>query len=335
MEKRLKARVVGMGAYLPEKILSNADLEKLVDTSDEWIFTRTGMKERRIAAENEFSSDMGTRAGLKALESAKMSAEQIDLIVCCTQTPDYIFPSTACLIQDQIKALNASAFDIQAACSGFIFALATAKAYLESGLYKNILVVAPEKLSSVTDYQDRSTCVLFGDGAAAAVVSSDKRTGLYISTVDMGVDGSLGSILFQPAGGSRHPASETTIKERSHTIKMEGNTVFRHAVTRIKASCTNVLKKAGLSGSDIAHLVPHQANIRIIDAVLRDFSIPKDRAFITLHKYGNTSSSSVGIALTELLEEKELKSGDHLLLTAFGGGLTWGSAILTQEGGNE
>ncbi len=332
MTAQFKARLIGTGAYLPERVLTNGDLEKLVETSDEWIVTRTGMRERRIAADDEFSSDMGISAAKKALEMAHFAPEKLDLIICATQTPDYLFPSTACLIQAGLGARQAAAFDISAACSGFIFALATAKAYLSAGIYKNILVVAAEKLSSVTDYQDRSTCILFGDGAAAALVTSEDRPGFTIGAIDLGSDGSLSDILNQPGGGCRIPASEKSVGERLHYMKMDGNKVYRHAVTQMEASCCACLEKAGLAESDISWLVPHQANIRIIDTLASRFSMPRDRVFVTVHKYGNTSSSSLGIALDELTRNTPISEGENLLLTAFGGGLTWGSAILKKEG---
>ena len=324
----MKAKIIATASYLPEKILSNNDLAKIVDTSDEWITERTGMKERRIAKEDEFTSDMGAKAALKAIEKAGITATDIDLVLCATLTPDYIFPSTACMIQALIGAKEAAALDIQAACSGFIYGLSIAKAYIESGRYHNILLVASEKLSAIVDYEDRTTCVLFGDGASACIVSS-KGKGLIIDDVSLGADGLLASILIQPAGGSRIPASLDTVQKRQHFIKMEGREVFKHAVRRMEAASIESVKRSGIEKVD--WMVPHQANLRIIEVLAKRFQVSMDRVFLTIHKYGNTSASSVGIALDELLEEKDIKKGENLLLPAFGAGLTWGVAVLTKD----
>lgn len=324
-----KARIIGTGAYLPQKVLTNKDLEKMVDTSDEWIVTRTGMRERRIAAQDEYTSDMGLKAAKKAIEKAKIDPNSIDLILVATLTPDFTFPSTACLIQSAL-GIDAAAVDIQAACTGYIYGLSIAKAFVESGLYRTVLIVAAEKLSSIVDYEDRSTSILFGDGASACIVS-DKGPGLVIRDVTLGSDGDQADILKMPAGGSRNPASMHTIDQKMHYIQMGGREVFKHAVRRMETSSKECIDKAGLKESDINWLVPHQANIRIIDAIAKRFEVPSERVFITVDKYGNTSASSVGIALDELLEEKEIASGDNILLTAFGAGLTWGSTVLTNE----
>ncbi|HSX03715.1 MAG TPA: beta-ketoacyl-ACP synthase III [Rhabdochlamydiaceae bacterium] len=326
-----KAKLIGTGSYLPRKVLTNQDLEKLVDTSDEWITTRTGMKERRIAKKNEFTSDMGFEAAKRALKVAKLKPEDIDLILVATITPDYLFPSTACLIQSKLKAPKAAAFDLQAACTGYIYALSMAKAYVESGLYKNVLIVASEKLSSITNYKDRNTCVLFGDGASACVVSSADKKGLWIRNSCLGCDGDQTDILMMPAGGSRMPASQESVAQALHTIRMDGKETFKHAVRRMEASSKECLEQAGMKEEEISWIVPHQANMRIIEAIARRFKVPMERVYITIHKYGNTSGSSVGIALDELLKEKKASVGDNLLLTAFGAGLTWGSAILSYE----
>lgn len=323
-----KARIIGTGSYLPQKVLSNFDLEKMVETSDEWITTRTGMKERRIAREDEFTSDMGWEAAKKALEDAQLQPLEIDLILVATLTPDYPFPSTACLIQSRLGATNAAAVDIQAACSGYLYALSIAKAYVVSGLYKNILVVAAEKISSIIDYKDRSTCILFGDGASACVVS-DKGQGLFIQDICLGADGQLADLLIQPAGGSRNPASLKTVSANEHTLRMGGNEVFKHAVRRMEMAAKDCLERSGIPESQISWLVPHQANIRIIGALAKRFEVPMEKVFLTLHKYGNTSASSVGIALDELWKEKGLHSGENLVLVAFGAGLTWGASVLT------
>lgn len=329
-----KARIIGTGSYLPEKVLSNQDLEKMVETSDEWIVTRTGIKERRIAKEDEFTSDMGFEAAKRALASSGISADSIDLILVATLTPDYTFPSTACLLQSKLGAANAAAFDIQAACTGYVYALSVAKAFVESGLYQNVLVVASEKLSSIVNYKDRNTCVLFGDGASACVVSS-KGKGLFIKDVSLGADGEMAELLILPAGGSCRPASLETLKADLHYLKMEGKEVFKHAVRKMELASKKSLDRAGLKEEEISWLVPHQANIRIIEAIAKRFEVPMERVYMTLHKYGNTSASSLGIALDELLSEHKLSFGDNLLLTAFGAGLTWGAAILTYGDDNE
>lgn len=322
-----QAIIIGTGSYLPERVLTNGDLEKMVDTSDEWIVSRTGIKERRIAAAHESTSDMGIKAAEKAIEKAQIDPKKIDLVLVATLSPDYIFPSTACIIQSKMN-LNAAAMDIQAACSGFVYVLSVAKAYVESGLYHNVLVVASEKLSSVVDYEDRGTCILFGDGAAACIVS-DQGKGLRIRDIVLGSDGCQGEILIMPGGGSRHPSTKESVEAKMHYIKMEGKDVFKHAVRRMETSSKECIEKAGLQESDISWLIPHQANIRIIDAIAKRFQVPYERVYITIDKYGNTSSSSIGIALDEFLNEKKLLPGENVLLTAFGAGLTWGSTVLT------
>jgi 3-oxoacyl-[acyl-carrier-protein] synthase-3 len=328
MNRPSKARIIGTGCYLPERVLSNQDLEKMVDTSDEWIFTRTGMKERRIARDDEFTSDMGYEAALCAIEAAKISAEEIDLILVATLTPDFVFPSTACLLQARLKMVNAAAIDIQAACTGYIYALSQAKAYVNSGIYKNVLIVASEKLSSIIDYKDRNTCVLFGDGASACVVSCCGK-GLVIRDVRLGADGELAELLILPAGGSRNPATSATVSAQLHYLRMEGKEVFKHAVRRMESAAKECLDSAGVAESEISWFIPHQANMRIIDAIAKRFDVPTDRVYLTIHKYGNTSASSIGIALDELLREKGVKHGENILLTAFGAGLTWGASVLT------
>lgn len=326
---KVKARITGLGSYLPERILSNKDLESMVETSDEWIFSRTGMKERRLAAPNESTSDMGLVAAKIAMNAANISVDQIDFIIVATATPDYVMPSTAAIIQASLGATHAGAIDIQAACSGFIYALTMAKAFVEAKIYRRVLIVASEKMSSFVDYKDRNTCVLFGDGAAAAVVSFE-GAGLEIHSTCLGADGSLAEILMIPAGGARNPTSIETVEKGLHTIKMTGKETFKHAVRRMKAAAVDCLKMANLNQEDIQWLVPHQANLRIIDAIADDLKIPHKKVYKTVHKYGNTSSSGIAIALNELVEENPLNNGDHLLLVAFGAGFTWGACILTK-----
>lgn len=325
-----KAKIIGLGAYLPEKVLTNQDLEKMVETSDEWITSRTGMKERRLAAENEYTSDLGLKAAKNALEDARLQPEEIDLILVATITPDHIFPSTACLIQHRLGATRAAAMDMQAACSGYIYALSMAKAYIESGMHKNILIIASEKLSSIVNYEDRNTCVLFGDGASACVISAGK-SGYAIENVSLGCDGAQSELLILPAGGSKQPATVETVAAGDHFIKMEGREVFKHAVRRMEGAVKSCLDSSGLSERDINWMVPHQANIRIIEALAKRFEVPREQVYLTIHKYGNTSASSVGIALDELVKEKNVKKGDRVILFGFGAGLTWGAAVLTSE----
>lgn len=321
-----RARITGIGSYLPEHVLTNADLEKIVQTSDEWISTRTGIKERRIAAKEEFSSDMGLKAAEKALLAAKLAIEQVDLILVATMTPDYIAPSTAALIQAKLNAKRAAAFDVQAACSGYLYGLSMAKAYVESGLYKTVLLIATEKMSAFMDYEDRSTCVLFGDGASAALVCAEGK-GLSIDSIYLGADGSCFDIGIIPAGGAKMPASEETVRGRQHYFKMQGKEVFKHAVRRMEEAGRECLKQAGIEEKEISWIIPHQANIRILEAVGKRFST---QVYCTVQKYGNTSASSVGIALDELLQEHPLKKQEKVLLVTFGVGLTWGGALLTQ-----
>lgn len=330
----LTAQIIGLGSYLPKKIITNQDLEKMVDTSDEWIVSRTGMKERRMADSTEFTSTMGTAAAKQALAQANLSPEKIDLILVATMSPDYPTPSTAALIQSALGATNAAAVDIQAACTGYLYGLSMAKAFIESGMYANILLITTEKMSSIIDYQDRNTCVLFGDGAGAAVISANKgsqKSALTIGTICLGADGSLADLLLIPAGGSRNPTSSETIDKRMHYMKMSGTELFKHAVRRMSGAATECLMKSGLTQQEISWVIPHQANVRIIDAIAKSLEVPIEKVYKTLHKYGNTSASSIAIALDELLQEEKIKPKEHLLLAAFGGGLTWGAALLTKN----
>lgn len=325
----MKARIIGHGSYLPKRVLTNQELEKIVDTTDEWIVTRTGMKERRIAETDEFPSDMGAHAAKKALLSTGITAAQIDLILLATMSPDYPSPSTAALVQHKIGAVNAAAADIQAACTGYLYCLSMAKAYVESGMYKRVLLIASEKMSALMDYQDRGTCVLFGDGASASIVAAE-GSGLEIDTVCLGTDGELAQLVIVPGGGSRYPASAETIAQRQHYFKMSGKEVFKHAVRRMGSAAQECLQRAGLTEQQISWVVPHQANLRILEAIAKTLKIPMEKVYQTIHKYGNTSASSIAIALDELMAEKKIEPDEHLLLMAFGGGLTWGAAVLTK-----
>lgn len=330
----LKARILGTGSYLPDKILSNSDLEKLVDTSDEWIVSRTGIRERRIAAETEFPSTMGAHAAIRALQAAGVDATSVDLILVATMTPDYASPSTAGLIQAHIGATQAAAMDLQAACTGCLYGLSVAKAYIESGMARTVLLVASEKMSAVIDYTDRNTCVLFGDGAAAMVIAA-RGSGLTLDHVCLGADGSLSDLVIIPGGGSRHPTTSGTLAARLHYFKMAGRETYKHAVRRMLSSTHECLKATGVKEEQIRWLIPHQANARIIEAFAKSIDIPEERVYLTLQKYGNTSAAGVAITLDEVLHTQSAQPGDHFLLVAFGGGLTWGAALLTQQSHSE
>jgi len=321
-----KVGIIGVGEYLPKKILTNADLEKMVDTSDEWITTRTGIKQRRLVASNEAASDLATNAAREALKNARLKAQDLDLIIVATISPDMQFPSTACFVQVALGAKNAACFDISAACSGFVYAIVIAQQFIARGTYKNILVIGTEVLSSITDWQDRNTCVLFGDGAGAAVLSEVKSGGILSSY--LGTDGSMTGLLMLPAGGSRNPATHKTIDKRLHYLKMEGNEVFKLAVTIMTDAAQAALKKAGLECKDINLVIPHQANIRIILAMAKRLGLTKERVYLNIEKYGNMSSASTATALCEAVREGRIKKGDIVLLDAFGAGLVWGACLI-------
>ena len=321
------AAITGWGSAVPEKVLTNADLEKLVDTSDEWITSRTGIKERHIVSQNESTSTMAIAAARQALERANVSPWQVDLVICCTATPDYLFPSTACLIQHEIGAENAGAFDLEAACSGFIYGISVGSQFIKTGDYNTILVVAAEALSRFIDWTDRATCVLFGDGAGAVVLeASESRNGL-LSFV-LGSHGVGEDLIKLPAGGARKPATPDTIESRDHFIKMNGQEVYRFAVRIMGDSAVEALEKAGLSNEDISLFIPHQANLRIISSIADRLHLDPDKIFIDIDKYGNTSAASIPIALCEAVEAGRVKPGDNILFVAFGAGLTSAAAIV-------
>jgi len=324
----VKVGFLGVGYFVPSKVLSNADLEKIVDTSDEWITTRTGIKERRIADENIATSDLAKEAALKAMKNAGIDPLEIELLIVATITPDMSFPSTACIVQDKIGARNAACFDISAACSGYLYAIAIAEQFIKSGVYKNALVVGAEKLTAITDWKDRNTCVLFGDGAGAAVlgrVNGDSG----IMSVYLGSDGSQHDILKLPAGGSRLPASHKTVDERLHYLKMEGSELFKHAVKIMAEAGEKAAKKAGLkSPQEIDCVIPHQANVRILNAVAKKIGLSQDKIYFNIEKYGNMSSASTAVALAEAVQNKRIKKGDIILLDAFGAGLVWGAIVI-------
>ncbi|MEN8870205.1 MAG: beta-ketoacyl-ACP synthase III, partial [Akkermansiaceae bacterium] len=315
--------IAGTGSYLPEKILTNDDLSKFVETSDEWIVTRTGIKERRIAAEGESTSHLGSKAAEKALKQAGIEAEEIDLIIVATITPDTLTPATACYVQQQLGATKAVAFDISAACSGFLYAMKIAKRMIESGAFENALIIGAEKLSAFVNWEDRTTCVLFGDGAGAAVLRASKEGEGRILATDIGTDGKQTHLLNIPGGGSACPITINNAGEGLATLAMLGKEVFKHAVTRMKNSANLVIERAGLQPDDIAVVIPHQANLRIIDAIASRLAVPNDRVFVNLHKYGNTSAAAIAIALDEAHREGQMKRGDKIVMVAFGAGLTW------------
>ncbi|MBK1878644.1 beta-ketoacyl-ACP synthase III [Pelagicoccus mobilis] len=321
--------VKGTGSYTPQKALTNNDLSKIVDTSDEWIFTRTGIRERRIAAEGETSSTMGAEAGIRAIENAGLSPEDIDVVVVGTMTPDMPFPSTACLVQDKIGIPNAISFDVEAACSGFLYIMEVAAGLLATGRYRNALIIGAEKLSSILDWEDRTTCVLFGDGAGAAVLGhAEPGEDRGIIDFKLGSDGSKANMLHQPGGGCAIPPSPTSINDRQHFLKMRGQEVFKQAVRVMGQAAVEILEQNGVEADQLKCVVPHQANMRIIDSLSSRLHIPIERFFLNLDKYGNTSAASIPIALDEAARAGRLERGDIILLVAFGAGLTWGSTLL-------
>lgn len=319
-------KFLGIGSAAPEKILSNLDLEKMIDTSDEWILSRTGIAERRIVEPEVATSDLAYEASIKALEDASMDPEDIDGIVVGTITPDYIFPSTACVLQSLLGANNAFAFDVLAGCSGFIYALHVAKGLIQSGGSKNLLVVGAETVSKIMNYEDRTTCILFGDGAGAAVITTTDTPGILSSC--LGANGDGGKFLYMPAGGSRMPTSEETVKNGSHFLRMEGKEVFKEAVKALQSSTLEAIKQANITPDDIDLLIPHQANYRIIEAVRKRLELPEEKVFSNLDRYGNTSSASVPIALDEAVKSGRLKRGDIVVFSAFGAGFTWGASVV-------
>jgi len=331
--KPVYASFRSIGAYVPEMILSNQDLEKMVETTDEWITKRTGIKERHIAAVDEYTSDMGAKAADIAIKRANISPDEIDLVLCATVTPDYFnMPSTACVISDKLGIHNVQAFDISAACSGFVYLLTLAKAFIESGMKKNILVIGAEKFSSIVDYTDRSTCILFGDGAGAAVISAteDKEEGFV--DIHASADGSYADFLVTPAPGARNPASQKVLDEGLQYVQMKGNETFKLAVKTLTKDVKEILEKNQIKSEDIPHFIPHQANYRIIKAVGDALNMREDQVVLTVHKYGNTSAASIPMAINDLWESGKLKKGELMLLDTFGGGLTWASALLPFAG---
>ncbi len=323
------AQMVSVGAYVPEKILSNRDLEQMVDTTDEWITKRTGIQSRHIAAEDEATSDLAYHAARKAMDRASVTPGEIDLVIVASISGDFLFmPSTACVLADRLGIKGVGAFDVLAACSGFIYALSNAKAYIESGMASCVLIVGAEALSRFVDYTDRGTCILFGDGAGAAVIRASDTPEDRVVDVKIAADGEFQDFLITPGGGSRHPASAAVSGECRQFMQMRGNETFKVAVKTLTQDVHTILERNGVDASEIKHFVPHQANYRIIKAVGDALGLKEEQVVMTVAKYGNTSAASIPMALNDLYEAGRLKKGDRLLLDAFGGGLTWGSALL-------
>src|SRR5256884_5837744 len=325
--KRRTVSIIGTGSYVPEKILTNEDLSRIVDTSDEWITTRTGIKERRVAAKDETTSDMATKAALKAIEQAKISPGEIDLLLVATATPDMIFPATACFVQKKIGAKNAACLDVSAACAGFLFAVEIAQQFITSGTYDTALVIGAAKLSSITNWTDLNTCVLFGDGAGAALLGHRGSAHGVIST-NMGSDGEYTDILFMPGGGSKTPITAENAHLALQTIHMSGKEVYKQAVIAMLAAARKAIDDAGLSVEDIACVIPHQANLRIIEAIGERLGIPREKVFVNVDRYGNTSPAALAIALHEANRSVRIKAGGYVLIGVFGGGMTWASTLV-------
>ncbi len=321
-----KVGIIGVGEYLPERVLTNAQLEKMVDTSNEWIVSRTGIKERRLASENEATSDLAIKAAKEALKNANLSPKDLELIIVATITGDMPFPSTASIVQNALGAGKAAAFDISAACAGFVYGLSIANQFIGNGACKNALVIGAEKLSAVTDWNDRNTCVLFGDGAGACVLAEVQSGG--IASIYLGCDGSNLDLLNIPAGGSRKPATRETAENRMHYIKMQGNELFKIAVKTMTEAAQIALEKAGMTFKDVDLIIPHQANARIIMAVAKRLGISEDKIFLNIEKYGNMSSASTVTALVEAVKQGRIKRGDTILLDCFGAGLVWGASVI-------
>ena len=319
--------IIGTGSYVPEKILTNEDLSRIVDTSDEWITTRTGIKQRRIAAKDEHTSDMAAKAALKAIEQAKISPAEIDLILVATATPDMLFPATACFVQKKIGATNAACLDISAACAGFLFGVEIAQQFITSHTYDTVLVIGADKLTAITNWSDRNTCILFGDGAGAAILRHRGGSHGVIST-HIGSDGQYTDILFMPGGGSRCPITRENVDLNLQTIHMTGKEVYKHAITAMLSAAQKALEQAGLRIEDIACVIPHQANMRIIEGIADRLGIPLEKFYVNLDRYGNTSAAAVAIALDEANRSGRIKPGDYVLMVVFGGGLTWAGTVI-------
>lgn len=319
-------RILSTGTSIPSKVITNSYLEKIVDTNDEWITARTGIKERRMADENHASSDLGAEAAQKAIDKAAIDPMDIDVVIVATITPDYLFPSTACLIQKTIGADNAYAFDLSAGCSGYLYAMQVAKGMIDGGCAETILIIGAETLTRVTDYEDRGTCILFGDGAGATILQKSDERGIL--SICLGSDGGGWDLLYQPGGGSRIPSSVQSVENKEHYLKMNGKEVFKIAVTSMGNASVQAIEKAGIKPEDIDMFIAHQANYRIMDAVRKRLKMPTEKVFMNISKYGNTSSASVPIALDEALEHGKIKKGDLILFSVFGAGFTWGASVI-------
>lgn len=326
-KSQIRAEIIGTGSYVPETRMTNKDLEGKIETTDAWIVERTGIRERRIASKDEAASDLAFQAARKALEAAQVAPEEIDLIVLATSTPDMFFPSTACIVQDKLKATRAAAFDLSAACSGFVYALAVGEQYIRSGTYQKVLVIGTEIMSRLINWTDRTTCVIFGDGAGAVLLAPSASESGILST-HLHSDGSLWDLICVPGGGSAIPPSEKMLAEQLNTIKMKGNETFKVAVRSLEEVAWEALRANDFLPSDVSFLVPHQANLRIIRAVADRLQLPMERVVINLDRYGNTSAASIPLALDEAVREGRIKKGDMLLFLAFGGGLTWGASLV-------
>lgn len=323
----LRAKITSVGSYAPDKVLTNRALQKMVDTSDEWITERTGIRERRLASSSQTASDLAYEASKVTLKRAGLKPRNIDLIIVATVTGDMPFPSTACILQKKLGAKNAAAFDINAACSGFLYGLSAAEGYIKSSTFKRILVVGTEVISKFTDWQDRTTCVLFGDGAGAVLLEPTEEDRGIIS-INIYSDGNFTDILSLPGGGSKYPASKETLKKRLHYLKMKGNETFKIAVKTLEKLVVDTLKKNKLKPSELSLLIPHQANLRIIQATAKRLKLPMERVLVNIDRYGNTSAASIPIALDEAVRTRRIRDGDYILMETFGGGLTWASALV-------
>ncbi len=328
LDKRARTvSIIGTGSYVPQRVLSNPELEKLVDTSDEWIVTRTGIRERRIAADDELTSDMSAAAAQAAIEQAGISAAEIDLIIVATVSPDMMFPSTACWVQKKIGADNAACFDVLAACSGFIYGIEIAQQFITSHTHNTVLVIGADKLSTLVNWEDRNTCVLFGDGAGAAILRNRENSHGVVSTY-MGSDGNYSDILYMPGGGCKIPITAENVEQKLNTIHMNGRDVYKQAVTSMHRAAEEALRRSGLTIDDMTCIIPHQANLRIIEGIADRLKVPMDRFYINLDRYGNTSAAAVAIALDEASRSGRFQRGDYILLVVFGGGLTWASSVI-------
>ncbi|MDR0890785.1 MAG: ketoacyl-ACP synthase III [Endomicrobium sp.] len=328
IEKKPGVQILGTGAYFPSKVLTNSDLEKIVNTSDEWITSRTGIETRRISDSDIPTSELAFRASIEALNTAKLTTKQLDLILVATITPDMLFPSTACLLQRRLGAKGIPSFDLAAACSGFIYGISIARSFIQSGLYKTILLVGAEELSKITDWTDRTTCVLFGDGAGAMVLTASSYKENSILSTFLGADGDYSNLLYVPAGGTLHPTTNETVVKKMHTIKMEGKQVFKMAVLKMVYAAKKAIELSGLQIKDIKLFIPHQANIRIIKAVAEKLGISMQQVFINIYKTGNISSATTITALDEAIKTGKIKKGDIVELISFGSGFTWGATVI-------